>query len=202
MQFQQGCKSSGLSLGSRPQGAECAFPGSEPTFENDRNQRLGIWGLRFSALGPCSSPAPRLIWPRTADREASPFLASPDHDRSGGLGKRPAQGWIREPAVAGNRPDSPSSPQIRPRAGALPSPRVCPGAHPLVFSLKHTSGPGVLPRRWEVRPGAAGSVPWWERGRPHASAVLSQRVPSSPGAQKARATPRPTPRNRPGSTPG
>lgn len=44
-----------------------------------------------------------------------------------------------------------------------------------------------------MRPGAAGSVPWWERGRPRASAVLSQLVPSSPGAQKARATPAPDP---------
>lgn len=80
----------------------------------------------------------------------------------------------------------------RPAPGRFPAQSV-PGAHPLVFSLEHTSGPGVLPRRWEVRPGAAGSVPWWKRGRPHASAVLSQRVPSSPGARKARATPAPDP---------
>lgn len=39
-------------------------------------------------------------------------------------------------------------------------------------------------------PGSEASVPGWGPGRPRAAAVLSQRVPSSPGAGKAGAAPR------------
>lgn len=111
-------------------------------------------------------------------------LSGKPRSRSGGLRKRPARGWIPEPLAAEKPPDSPSSRQIPPCAGAPASPRACPGAHPPLFSSESAGRPGVAPRRWEVR------CP----GRDEACRSASPRLPrpkkgrSRPGRARPRAT--------------
>lgn len=141
---------------------------------------LSFWGFRFLALGPYCAPAPRLVWPRTVDREA-PFGQAPltirgaEEEACPGLDSRTSR--CQETARLSKFPANPAS-----RPGAC-QPESVPGG---------ASAALLIRKCWPPR-GRAGKVRGWPGSRRFGDRVGTRQAARRrhPVAARALVPPRP-----------
>lgn len=152
---------------------------------------LSFWGFRFLALGPYCAPAPRLVWPRTVDREA-PFGQAPltirgaEEEACPGLDSRTSR--CQETARLSKFPANPAS-----RPGAC-QPESVPGGASAALLIRKCWPPRGRAGKVRGRPGSrrfgarVGTRQAARRRHPVAARAL---VPPRPGKGWSRPVPDP-----------